>query len=125
MNPVVPVLGKLFHDKFSEALGTGFYHFNIRNHIHGLAKRKEDTIFILAVVSNAEGGLKKLVEDLKQHYSKIVFFHVMNCIVKSALERYEFKHEGVFDPDTKTKNKALVWRKPKTLSVELPNEQAT
>jgi len=106
----LPVLGKLLPDELSNTLRTGFYKFNIKNHIDGLAKEKDGTIFILAVHSKVEGSLWKMVEDMKEHYKKIVFFLVLNPVLKSALIRYEFTAGHEVCPDTKIRHKAMVWK---------------
>jgi hypothetical protein len=74
---------------------TGHYPFKCGN-IEGMAKEENDSLEILAIISNkpGQGELRQFIEDANQKYNRVTFLELWSDVLEQALIRYGFKKDS-------------------------------
>lgn len=80
-------------DFAGQILGTGYQQFFSRSGIDGLARVRENTIELLAMVSNdpGKGQFRNFIAALKKQYDAIYVWVIWNEDLIPVLERYGFE----------------------------------
>lgn len=98
-------LGKTMPDLVSDSLKTGFFRFESKFNIHGLAKEQEGmlmergmSLVLLAFYSTEKrkGNFRTFIEKAKSHYPQIIVLEVWNSVVAKALVRYGFEFRRIW-----------------------------
>lgn len=86
-------------DRIGLILGTGMMRFTHQSGCDGLARIDGDSLFVLAVGTQAEGqgNFRAFINDAKASFFRVVLMHDVNPVVTSALARYGFKRVVIWE----------------------------
>jgi hypothetical protein len=88
----LPVLGMLSPDPYADLLNTGFYRFESKSGLCGLARKIDDGIEILVVDAHppGKGQFRQFITDCKREYASILIIEILNPWLSGVLARYGF-----------------------------------